>query len=394
MRRSLFKIFWFVLLATVCSLSVVGKPESATGSSTAAAKSLLDTLAEFHARGPVSSVPNPSEEADSQSIVSHTSRTYLSQTGNTFVVDLVQTKMDSAAYSILTAAAILANQPIKLGAIGTATAIRPNSIVFFKGNTFVRVAPADPVPGDTSRENEINKLATAVAAQLDSGENDIPVLVKHLPNWETVQPRAAYIVSLQALKNLLPQQHALDVISFEGGAEGVLAHYDSGTLLIVEFNTATIAKDNDWNIRNKINEIRSPNQPGTATPSAYRRVGNYSVFVFDAPSEQVANELIDQVKYQQVVQWLGDDPYAYQRATREFTETTLGVFVSVVKASGLALVTCLAVGGFFGALLFSRRRAKQRNVEAYSDAGGMMRLNLDEMTPESDPTRLIGPGLR
>jgi hypothetical protein len=122
-------------------------------------------------------------------------------------------------------------------------------------------------------------------------------------------------------------------------------------------------------------------------------VGNYAVFVFDAPSEPVGNELIDQVKYQQVVQWLGDNPYAYEEATREFTETTLGVFVSVVKASGLALVTCFAVGGFFGALLFSRRRARQRNVEAYTDAGGMLRLNLDEMTPEIDPARLIGPGV-
>ena len=120
---------------------------------------------------------------------------------------------------------------------------------------------------------------------------------------------------------------------------------------------------------------------------------NYAVFVFDAPTPEAANQLTDQVKYQQVVQWLGNDPYVYERATREFTETTLGVFVSVVKASGLALVTCLAVGGFFGALLFSRRRSRQRNVEAYTDAGGMLRLNLDEMTPEIDPARLIGPGV-
>jgi len=52
------------------------------------------------------------------------------------------------------------------------------------------------------------------------------------------------------------------------------------------------------------------------------------------------------------------------------------------------------VGGLFGALLFSRRRTRQRNIEAYSDAGGMLRLNLDELTPETDPARLIGPGVR
>jgi len=127
-------------------------------------------------------------------------------------------------------------------------------------------------------------------------------------------------------------------------------------------------------------------------PTAYRRVGNYAVFAFDAPSEQAANQLIDQVKYQQVVQWLGEDPFVYERATREFTETTLGVFVSVVKASGLALVSCLVIGGFFGALLFSLRRAQQRAKEAYSDSDAMLRLNLDELTPESDPARLLGRG--
>jgi len=98
------------------------------------------------------------------------------------------------------------------------------------------------------------------------------------------------------------------------------------------------------------------------------------------------------VKYQQVVQWLGENPFAYEQATREFTETTLGVFVAVVKASGLALVGCLAVGGFFGALLFSLRRAQQRAKEAYSDSDAMLRLNLDELTPESDPARLLGRG--
>jgi hypothetical protein len=82
----------------------------------------------------------------------------------------------------------------------------------------------------------------------------------------------------------------------------------------------------------------------------------------------------------------------YERALREFTQTTLGVFVNVVKGSGLALVSCLAVGGLFGGFLFIRRRAQQREAEAYSDAGAMLRLNLDEMTPEVDPARLLGRG--
>ena len=63
-----------------------------------------------------------------------------------------------------------------------------------------------------------------------------------------------------------------------------------------------------------------------------------------------------------------------------------------MKGSGLALVSCLALGGLFGGLLFIRRRAQQRTVEAFSDAGGMLRLNLDQMTPETDPAKLLGRG--
>jgi hypothetical protein len=121
-------------------------------------------------------------------------------------------------------------------------------------------------------------------------------------------------------------------------------------------------------------------------------VGNYGVFVFNAPDERAANELIDQVKYQQVVQWLGDDPNWLRDAQRHYTETMLGTFVSVVKASGLAAVLCFGVGGIFGVLLFTRRRAQHAAQRAFSDAGGMMRLNLDELSADTHNPRLLGPG--
>jgi hypothetical protein len=236
------------------------------------------------------------------------------------------------------------------------------------------------------------ELAREFAKQL-AGESDIPALVKHLPQWESVGLGASYAVTLNKLKGLLPNQPVFDAVNFEGGAEAVVAQYDSGKLAIIEFNTPQIATTNDQNIAAKVNELRAAIPPvGTSVPPVYRRVGNYAVFVFDAPNEQAANQLIDQVKYQQVVQWLGENPFSYEQATREFTETTLGVLVGVVKTSGLALVACLAVGGFFGALLFNFRRAQQRAREAYSDSDAMIRLNLDELTPERDPDRLLGRG--
>jgi hypothetical protein len=350
-------------------------------------KTLANKIADFRARGPATTVDAPAAELPSGTI---TKRTYVGSDGEIIEVWLDRTQNDSSAYSLLTLVKGNQGETVKIAQIGTASIEQAGRISFIKGNAFVDLFGES----QNATQEKLVQLANGIAQQLDKGENDIPVLVRHLPNWESAQPHALYAVTFAGLKHLFPKRRVLEAIAFDSGAEAVQADYDAGRLLIIEFNTPQISADNERSVAARINELRSSGEPSNMLPSAYRRIGNYVVFVFGAPSEAVANELIDQVKYQQVVQWLGNDPYAYERATREFTETTLGVFVSVVKASGLALVTCLAVGGFFGALLFSRRRARQRNLETYSDAGGMLRLNLDELTPETDPARLIGPGVR
>jgi hypothetical protein len=157
--------------------------------------------------------------------------------------------------------------------------------------------------------------------------------------------------------------------------------------VIVEFTTPQFSIDCDQRIWTKISELKSQNQP---TPIAYRRVGNYSVFVFNAPDEKTANALVDQVRYEQVVQWLGDDPHMADRLTRYFRRTTSGVLIAVLKSSGLSLILCAGIGGLFGALLFRHRRARQ--AAFYSDAGGSTRLNLDELTDANKSQRLLGPG--
>lgn len=349
-----------------------------------AAKSLPDKVGVSRALGPASM---PTQVPPEEERISYAFRRYRAPSGKTYLVDISKMRTASAAYALLTSAGP-SNGEIKLGLVGTGSILGPRRVLFCKGSNFVGVSSeGSPV----SSGDEMVELAREFAQQLD-GESDVPVLVKHLPQWERVGPGAAYAVTLNKLKGLLPNQPVLDAVSFEGGAEAVVAQYDAGRLAIIEFNTPQLATTNDHNIAAKINELRAAIPVGTSLPSAYRRVGNYGVFVFDAPSEQAANQLIDQVKYQQVVQWLGENPFSYEQATREFTETTLGVFVSVVKASGLALVTCLAVGGFFGTLLFRVRRSQQRAREAYADADAMLRLNLDELTPESDPARLLERG--
>lgn len=215
-------------------------------------------------------------------------------------------------------------------------------------------------------------------------EDDTPILIKHLPNWETVAKNAKYSVTLDDLKRNVVNQPILDSVSFEGGTEAVAANYGQGQLVIVEFSTPHFSVENDQRIAAKIQELKGQAQP---VPTAYRRVGNYSVFVFNGSDEASANQLIDQVRYEKVVQWLGEDPHLYEKLQRYFAETSAGVLINVLKGSGLSLMACLALGGLVGFLLFRQRRAQSAGF--YSDAGGSVRLNLDELTKTSDPSRLL-----
>lgn len=315
---------------------------------------------------------------------------YLSSENSRFLVEVARFLRDSDAYSLLTIAARRAREPAQseLGKItrelGTASVILPGRVAFFKGTTFVRVTARESAAQDP---DSLIMLARLLSERIEKGEDDIPVLVKHLPRWEGAQGSVTYLAGFRSLREALPDQPLLDSVSSEGDADAVAASYGPAQLIIVEYNTPQLAGDNDRRLVAKIEELRMHGQP---LPSAYRRVGNYSVFVFNAPDERAAKELVDQVEYEQVVQWLGDNPYMLEKAQREYYQTTAGVLVAVVKASGLSLLLCLAAGGFLGALLFNRRRAQQRQEAVFSDAGGMLRLNIDEITPHTDPSKLIG----
>lgn len=258
-------------------------------------------------------------------------------------------------------------------------------VIIYKGLTFVSISNTSP---DKNSERLI-AFGRLLTDPLDNGEGEVPVLIKHLPDWEAVQQRAVYAVSLSTLQEAAGHRPVLDAINFTSGTEAVTALYNSSRLVIVELITPQLATDNDARINARINELRAA---GQAVPSAYRRVGNYAVFVFDAPDEITATQLIDKIAYEQIVQWLGNNPNWLIRAEREYRRTTAGVIVAVFKASGISLLLCLGIGGIFGSIVFRRRRRQQASTQAYSDAGGMLRLNIDDMTPEVEPTRLLGKG--
>jgi hypothetical protein len=312
---------------------------------------------------------------------------YVAGNGERFAVEILTFQQEGKAYELFsrTASAARATDPnVEISDVaGVAgftsrdqTDFKRDEVAFFKGVNFVRVTSLKP---GSSKDNLL-ALAKSLSDTLDKGDGEIPVLIKHLPRPDEAQKKAIYLNSFKDLTQLLPQP-VLTAVNGDGNADAAYASFTDGDVLVVEYNTPQLASENDRRIAARIQELW---KQGLPAPSAYRRVGNYSVFVFNAPDEQTAKQLIDQVHYEQVVSWLGENPNILRRAEERYIDTTLGVLVTVLKASGYALIGCLGIGGLVGGLLFSYRRSQQKAFSAYSDAGGMMRLNLDELTGDKN----------
>lgn len=216
-----------------------------------------------------------------------------------------------------------------------------------------------------------------------SEDDGVPVLIKHLPDWETARNRATHTNNVNDLRIALGARPVLDAIDFAGGTEAVTAPYEAGKLLIVEYTNPQSSIEADAQFKQKLAE--TPQNPAVV----YRRIGNYNAFVFDAPDDAAANALLDQIKYQKTVQWLGEDPNAQQKAERFFAIRTADIFLSTVLVivGGLALAIFAGIG--VGLVYFRMREQQRSSMSAFSDAGGMTRLNLDELSESVSSTKLL-----
>ena len=228
-----------------------------------------------------------------------------------------------------------------------------------------------------------NNSAPPIKSREVSDGDGIPVLIKHLPDWENARNRAIYILNQNDLRNALGSREVFDLIEFESGTEAVTADYDSGKLLLIEYMTPQSSIDADGKINQRLAEI------GQNQSIVYRRIGNYNVFVFDTTDQTAANALLDEIKYEKNVQWLGEDPFLLKRAERAIvvglSELFVATTLTIVGGIGLSILAGIIVG-----LIFFRFREQQRaTMEEFSDAGGMTRLNLDGLTPQTSPVRVL-----
>lgn len=368
-----------VIVLSIVLLGLVGSATADTTSS-GPVRLLPATIGKFRQITLANQTPQPYPPSTAEPLAMQIAE-YAGSNGSRVSITIVRFRQDFQAFERLTAAAAEKDHSGLTREVGTAGYVTNSQIVFFKGPNFVRVKNLKP------DSVNLKDLADGLSLTLDNGEGDIPALVKHLPDPDNALKDVIYLNSITDLRGMPFLSPVFEVVQTDGNADAVISPwYGRNRVVIVEYHTPQLATENDQRIIARIQELWKLGQPA---PTAYRRVGNYSVFVFDAPDEQTAKQLIDQVKYEQVVQWLGENPNILKEAEKRYVNTTLGVLVAVLKASGYAALLCLGIGGLIGGLLFSYRRAQQKDVTAFSDAGGMLRLNLDELSAETNAARLL-----
>lgn len=213
---------------------------------------------------------------------------------------------------------------------------------------------------------------TPVSQETSEDDDKLPVLVKHLPDWESKRAEAKYFVDAAEFRSFFSARRITENLDFFPGTEAVFAKYPEGELLIVEYSTPQAAA--------AVNKAVIEKASSSGDYFIYRRIGNYSVFLFDPTDEPAGNKLLGNIKYTKIVTWPFGDPKPYFARERAFIEEASNLFVGTMLFILTGLGTALLIGGVAGYVYFLNADRRRVARGAYSDAGGLTRLNIDGLT--------------
>ncbi|MDX2044813.1 MAG: DUF6599 family protein [Acidobacteriota bacterium] len=239
-------------------------------------------------------------------------------------------------------------------------------------------------------------LLQTLKENLNSSNGELPLLPSHLPSENKIADSEIYLVGSSALARLDGFSDLKDVVNFSGGTEVAFAKYRNGNsgfnLLLVEYHTPQLATDGETQFHNYFSNL--PEQE--RNQRLLKRIGNYIVLTTKTEDLPSAEKIISQIKYTPAVYWEGKKmshiPLAYRPpdpfALEEMSQTAQ-VILRTFYWVGIMLFVAIILGFISGWTYFywnRYRRSKFGYDNLYSDAGGSVRLNLDEyLLPPGDP---------
>ncbi len=290
-------------------------------------------------------------------------------------------------------------------------------VMFWQGTHFVQVLNQKQDRSEKTTNTMIG-LAQALSekiAELDKKNmavqdidlaKKLPSVVRNLPDGSLNLRTARYILGPKALGILTKQgvsqydfyPNMATEIAYGEYQKVKLANdnYADGqsSLLIIEYHTpqqsiAAFKRLTDY--QNGLPEAEK-------AKIVLKREGNYIVEATNFSNDKVAKNIVENVKYGYVVKWLDDDnAVGNGRSIASEAAKTAKILVSVFGLIGVTLIFAIIGGCTMGLLIFYFRRRKKVAIEGFSDAGGMVRLDLDGIaTPLSlekeERKNLLGSG--
>lgn len=235
---------------------------------------------------------------------------------------------------------------------------------------------------------------------LQSG--NLPQLPNHLPAQNKIEGSEKYLVGPAALAQMKGFSGLKDVIKFDGGVEIAAADYQNGngrmSLMIIEYQTPQTAADGLKGLSKYLE-----NQADRES-RILKRVGNYLVHAVNIKDSGAAANLISQIKYEYKVYWEGrrisDVPLEFRPADPAAVDEankTLMIMIRSFYWVGALLSGSITMGLLAGGAFFFYRRYRRRKLgldDLFSDAGGTVRLNLDDylLEPGQPSVKQIGDG--
>lgn len=263
---------------------------------------------------------------------------------------------------------------------------------FWAGHQLIRVQCEQ---GTSSISTEFIESLTK---EFEGHDSALPPLTQHLPKSGKRAEGEVYLVGPKALANHPRFGFLKDSVNFEGGTEAVTAEYEQAEtplgLLLLEFHTPQLATDG----YTKLAVFKASLSEPALSQIAIKRIGNYVAIATPVKEVKTADLILGEIKYTAVVHWEGKTysaiPLEYRppdaAALEEASETAL-VLLRTFYWIGLMLALAAIFGvcagsGFFYWRRYQRRKAGFDNL--FSDAGGTIRLNLDDESEKEERTLL------
>ena len=333
-------------------------------------------------------------------------------------VEVFQTQNQFAAFGLFSFFGGTTKNESGTQPVGAGSANTDKGFVFWKANVFVRLKDSAVKPTNFGRPGvssaSVEKLARVISEAIVSTNAAVkyPPLLDSLPPASKLPGSEQYFLGPESLN--ADVAHGREMFEFVGETEAVTADYQQSpaaavgtpadppsgqakpdpqrginasakqdisplTLIIVECHTPEFATDELARVTGYVSSLPENEQQQIV----FKRTGNYIIAAVNVREREFAEGLIDSIQYPYTVKWLRNplwptnDPFRTQKAAQ--------MLLSTFGLLGLIILTVIIGGSIFGASVFLRRRKQQREI--FSDAGGMLRLDIEPFVLALPPKR-------